>query len=205
MNLAAIPISAGIGAIIGWALNWVYAWYFLGGRHERSKVYAVNRAFAEAYSHARQAGIGKPIGKAKRGGFATWTAFQNAAVLWLRDTNCIYQLPLDREARAVKSVNDPRAPDEYFRPEVVRKKLGLSDERDPPRGGIALAWERDPENWDWIGERRFRHPIKDRDLLIQRFERGLIVGFMPAGQNTDDKVVVWLVDGGTWQTVEVGR
>ncbi|MEF9601196.1 hypothetical protein O4J55_02240, partial [Paracoccus sp. PXZ] len=113
--------------------------------------------------------------------------------------------PLDRETRAVKSVNDPRASGEYFRPEVVRKKLGLSDDIDPPRGGVALAWERDPANWDWIGERRFRHPIKDRDLLIQRFENGLIVGFVPAGQNTDDKVVVWLVNGGAWQTVEVGQ
>lgn len=205
MYLAAIPISAVIGAAVGWLLNFLFVWFVLGDRHKRSRSYAVHREFAEAYGHARQSGIGKPIGKAKRGGLASWTIFKNAAVLWIKATNCIYQLPFDREARRVLSVNDPRASGQYFRPEVVRKKLGLPDAFDPPRGGVALAWERDHASWDWIGERRFRRMVKDKDLVVQRFERGLIVGFMPAGENTADKVAVWLVDGGTWQTVEIDR
>lgn len=207
VSLAAVPITVGIGAIIGaavgWLLNYLYVWFILGERHNPRRGYPVHGAFAVAYSLASQSGIGKPIGKAKRGGFATWTVFQNAAVLWLKAHNCIFQLPFDREARSVLSVNDPRASGEYFRPEVVREKLRLPEAFDPPRGGIALAWERAPDNWKWIGQRQYRHQIKDRNLLIQRFENGLIVGFVPAGQNTDDKVVVWLVNGGAWQTVEV--
>lgn len=202
MGSTVIPIGIGaaVGAGIGWLLNFLVFWFLLGERHKRRRAYAVHPKFRSAFSEANAADIGEPVGSAVKGGQASWHCFYGGAVLWIKDSNRLYQLPFDHSKRKVRIVNDYRLPNDspYHSPDFVRQRLKLPPDFDSPLGGIAIAWEKDREGWDWLDQKRAWSRVWDNDLLVQEFENGLMMGFVPASPDAKERAVVWLVKDGEW-------
>lgn len=155
----------------------------------------VAKPFIQAYEVAAPAGIGKPVGKATRGGRASWTRHANCAIIWVRSLSRIYQLPTDPKHGSVCYVHDNAPDNGYHDEDKVRKLLGLSPDFNPPLGGVAYAWQQDPDSWSWIGQCLSRFQLSGDNLVIQHFENGLMMGGIPHRGGT---AVVWLVDGGRW-------
>lgn len=82
----------------------------------------------------------------------------------------------------------------YFDDETARKLTGTPKDKYPPLGGLARLWELDKNRWDWIGYREFEYHYGPNKVFFQRFERGLKIGPLPAGNKSNQAEVLVIPD-----------
>lgn len=109
---------------------------------------------------------------------------EHAKAIWIQRDDAFYLLGHDYKWKRQPDKWGERWRDwlnDEHNKRVLRGKFGLPPKgKYPPYGGVALGWENDPSNWEWIGWRlwhcSYSPGTPDKTIHIQTFDRGFIIG-----------------------------
>jgi hypothetical protein len=139
----------------------------------------VYEPFVSIYNIHRN--LGKPITHQQTTA-VYFAKYEQGIVIYLPIPNIHYVLPRDQVNRTVLvSSVIQKIPNgsPYFKDDFVRQRLKILTNKRPPIGGIAVEWEKNPKQWEWLGGREWQLAVESPQDYIQYFEGGIIIGPLP--------------------------
>jgi hypothetical protein len=144
--------------------------------------------------------LGNPRAPAQLSDDAYQAEYDRAHIVWIKPLLTIYVLPFNQEQR--KAIRQPdvwtRNPD-LFDDNKLRRNPLFKPPRDkyPPHGGIANLWQKDPENWKWLGWRLWYCRFFD-EIFYQEFDSGIIFGPFRSTRTRTDRQFFVALNNGSW-------
>src|SRR5258707_1389788 len=115
----------------------------------------VHPSLKPAYD-SRASELGNPRAPAQLSDDAYQAEYDRANIVWIKPLLTIYVLPINNRERDVIQQQDvwTRNPD-LFDDGKLKRMFKPPQGKDPPHGGIAYLWQKDPEHWKWLGWREW--------------------------------------------------
>ncbi len=154
----------------------------------------------------RAKALGQPVRSPERSSKCYQGVFDHATVVFWDELMMLYVLPTDSPDarwRAYHESDYETGPEWFNNDEAVIKRLKLPPGCDPPVAGMASRWDRDPQEWSWVGCRRWHYIYYPSAITFQRFEHGLLIGPLHTDKRTEFGEVLGIMDSGGWFTERV--
>lgn len=143
--------------------------------------------------------LGSPLADPEPSGGAYQAAHEHATVVWIARTLTFYLLPSDPSKKWLRQPDtDWQAAPEWYNDNALRHRFGTPAELGPPFAGVANRWSHDPDNWKWIGWRQWHCSFDSGQIVVQRFERGMVIGPFRLHPLNKSAQVFILMDDGSW-------
>lgn len=185
--IAAISGIVCIGFVIGY-------WF------DQNKSSPISREFHKFSEDA--GGLGASRGSLEQSTIVYHAVHEHGYVVWLRELNMHFLLPLDQSNRkAVRQIDaDWDLGREWYEEDRLRTKFNPPQGKLPPKGGFARHWDRDPQRISWIGWRLWDCVYRgEKQFFYQKFEHGIIMGPLHLTKQSNDDAQYFLIrDDGTW-------
>lgn len=144
--------------------------------------------------------LNDPIGEVKTTNSVYYAVHENANVIWLKVHARFYVLnDLNRKWTEYYESSwdlDPKWHNKKWLIERFQPPEGL----DPPYAGVAWLWDRDPENWSWIGFKEW--DCLHKNIYYQEFEEGMIIGNFLRHPSRGSSILFVLMDDFRWELEE---
>jgi hypothetical protein len=129
---------------------------------------------------------------------------EHAMVFWSDKPSWFYKLPFDGK-RNWEFEQDPTWDDRpiWRNEKELRKLFKPPKGRNAPRYGIASHWDKNRENWSWIGWRVWDCLFFDDQVFIQEFQHGKLLGPLRKTPEQSRAQVIVIFDNGSWTHVDI--
>jgi hypothetical protein len=171
------------------------------------KVYRLFRAV-----HATQAAkLGKPLaaGVRVKSDEIYQAVHEHATVIWLRSQMRIYRLAIKDETWSSKVDPDWDTDKSAYNDADIKRRFGFEPPEGlgPPHGGVAVRWFANPQDWKWMGWRKWHCQLLDDSEGLpayQIFEGGIMIGGLLAALSESSVAQVFiLLNDSRWSSVEM--
>jgi hypothetical protein len=146
-------IGMGVGAVL--FLGCALALYLGLPKEKNQDKFVIFEPFKQFYDMNPR--LGRPVTHEVIGSvyFAT---YEQGLVIYLSSSNTHYVLPRDQTKNVVISrvIDIPPNESPYFKDESMQRRLKIPSSKRPPVGGIAVEWEKNPKQWEWLGGREWQ-------------------------------------------------
>jgi hypothetical protein len=168
---------AGIVLVVGCALA-----IYLGLPKEKNPdKFGIFEPFRQL--HDINPGLGSPLTHEEVDS-AYFATYEQGLVIYLSSSNTHYVLPRDQTNKNVvisRVIDILPHESPYFKDEFTQRRLKIPTSKSPPVGGIAVEWEKNPKQWEWLGGREWQLIVDG--VHAQYFENGIIFGPFPISYN----------------------
>ncbi len=151
--------------------------------------------FATAYQK-HSAKLGPQTQDVRPAGLASVAFHEQGTLIWFVDSATIYRLK-KKEGSWDKRPHEiePNFEDSDWRNEdFIREKLGIPNDKEVPWSGVAFEWDLDPSDWEWLGGRLWQCTLDGSATFMQEFEKGMLLGPIPAGPELKRSRIVALLN-----------
>lgn len=143
--------------------------------------------------------LGNSVSSPEPSNGAYQATHEHATVLWIARTLTFYLLPTDPSKKWVRQPDaDWQAAPEWYNDDALRLRFKTPAGLGPPFAGVANRWSHDPENWKWIGWRQWHCGFDPDQIVLQRFEHGIMIGPFRLHPLNKSAQLFILLDDGSW-------
>jgi hypothetical protein len=174
---------------------------------DRPSIPSIRTEFDEAYAMHKEE-LRAPINSAqpvalpnKHGRGFIQAAFENAWLFFLDNPGKLYAVPLhDSKKHFVDKDDDQSIYTSWtYSNEEIRKRDTFKDVREScmlPQGAFAIDWDKNPEEWKWIGCGQWYCGLDGRNIYFQDFDGGRMIGPVRTARQDDSSQIIILLKSG---------
>jgi hypothetical protein len=145
--------------------------------------------------------LGKPRLPAVLADDAYQAVYDQANIIWIKSLFSILTLPTDAARKVTWQEDTNYSKDlKFFNDDWLKTQFAdVPDGKYPPHGGVAYYWLQNPDQWKWVGWRKWYCRFFNQ-IRYQQFENGTVVGIFHSDPAKDAGQIFIVLNDNSWLT-----